>query len=147
MIILKISHIIFITSISISSPAKSFINSGVTKGAINVVIEVIVMDNARFAFARYDITLEARPLGEHPIKIIPAAISAGKLVTLANPKPSNGMMINWLITPITTPLGDLTTAAKSLILIDAPIPNISSCIKGMIRPLNLKLPHCKKYSG
>jgi hypothetical protein len=27
----------------------------------------------------YDITLEAKPLGTHPMRIIPAAISGGKL--------------------------------------------------------------------
>ena len=52
MIILLISHIIFKTSISTNAPANNFISNGVTKGAINVVIEVIVMDSARFAFAK-----------------------------------------------------------------------------------------------
>ena len=52
MIILLMSHIIFKTSISTNAPANNFISNGVTKGAINVVIEVIVMDSARFAFAK-----------------------------------------------------------------------------------------------
>ena len=35
-----------------SKSANNFINKGVTNGAINVVIEVIVMDSARLAFAK-----------------------------------------------------------------------------------------------
>ena len=51
-IILLISHIILVTSISTNSPAKSFISKGVTNGAIKVVIEVMVIESARFAFAK-----------------------------------------------------------------------------------------------
>ena len=147
MIIFIISHIIFNTSTSTNAPASNFISSGVTKGASNVVVAVTVMDKARFAFARYDITLEARPLGEHPIKTMPAAISGGKSVNDANVNPISGIMINWLITPMTTPFGVLITPAKSFTLIEVPIPNMINCIKGMIRPLNLNPLHSKKYSG
>ena len=51
-IILLISHIILVTSISTNSPAKNFMSKGVTNGAIKVVIEVMVIDKARFALAK-----------------------------------------------------------------------------------------------
>jgi hypothetical protein len=123
-IIFEMSHIMLSTLISINAPANNFINNGVTNGANKVVMEVMVMERARLAFAKYDITLEASPLGEQPIKIIPAAISAEKPLKLANVNPSVGMMINWLNTPITTPLGVLTTDTKSFKLIEVPMPNM-----------------------
>jgi hypothetical protein len=43
-------------------------------GARSVANEVIVIDKATLALAIYDITLEAKPLGEQPTKITPAAI-------------------------------------------------------------------------
>ena len=52
MIILKISHIMLTILISINSPASKPINNGVTNGAIKVVMEVMVMERARLAFAR-----------------------------------------------------------------------------------------------
>src|SRR5687768_9907529 len=82
--ILVISHIISNTLISTNAPASSFINNGVTNGAIIVDTAVMVMDNARFAFARYDITFDAMPFGEQPMRIIPAAISGGNPLTLAS---------------------------------------------------------------
>lgn len=42
------------------------------KGASRVANAVRVTDNAIFARARYDITFDANPLGQLPIKIIPA---------------------------------------------------------------------------
>ena len=126
MIILKISHIILSTSISINAPANNFMSNGVTNGASNVVSDVMVIDKARFAFDKYAITFEANPLGEQPMSTMPAAISGGKLVTDESVKPSNGIITNWLATPTITPFGDLTTAAKSFRLIDEPIPNMSN---------------------
>ena len=41
-----ILHNIVRTSISMNLPVKSFINKGVTKGAIKIAIAVIVIDNA-----------------------------------------------------------------------------------------------------
>ena len=67
-------------------------SKGVNRGASMVDMAVIVTDKARFAFARYEITLDAIPLGEQPIKIIPAAISGGKCVRLARVNPSNGII-------------------------------------------------------
>src|SRR6185312_15109449 len=98
----------------------NFINRGVINGASEVETAVIVIDKARFAFARYDITLDAIPFGEHPTSIIPAAISGGKLLSLANVKPSNGIIIKWLPTPINTPFGIFITPAKSLRPIEVP---------------------------
>ena len=124
MIIFDMSHIMLKTFISIKAPANSFINNGVIKGANSVVIDVMVIESAKLALAKYDITFDASPLGEHPIKIIPAAISGEKPLKLANVNPSVGMMTNWLITPITTPLGVFTTDTKSFKLIEVPIPNM-----------------------
>ena len=97
-----------------NEPPNNFISSGVRKGASKVAIEVSVIDRARFAFARYEITLAATAFGAHPIRIIPAAISGVKPLMVANPNPSKGMIIKWLETPTRTPLGDLNTPIKSL---------------------------------
>ena len=58
-----------------------------------VVRAPIVTARARFAFARSDITFEANPLGTHPTRIIPAAISGGKLNIRVIAKAINGMII------------------------------------------------------
>src|SRR5690606_9157388 len=123
-IIFTILHVIAKTSISMNSPASIFIKIGVTKGANKVATEVIVNDNARFALAKYAITLDAMPLGEQPISTIPAAISAGRSLINANPKPDNGIMIYCAVTPIKTLLGVLNTDTKSFALIEVPMPNI-----------------------
>lgn len=82
------------------------------------------MERAKFALAKKLITLEAMPLGEQPIRIIPAAISGGNPLNLASVKPMKGIMENWHNTPISTPLGIFTTPKKSLMLMEVPIPNI-----------------------
>ena len=64
------------------------------KGAIKVATAVSVTDKATFAFAKYAITFDARPLGEDPIKTTPAAISAGKLKSVASVNPNTGMILN-----------------------------------------------------
>ncbi len=51
----------------------------------------MAIDNARFARARYDITLDASPLGQLPTSMIPAAISFGKLNRVAIEKPITGI--------------------------------------------------------
>ena len=66
-------------SIGTNAPASNFIKSGVIIGADNVATAVSVTERARFALARYAITFEAKPLGEEPIKTIPAEISGGNL--------------------------------------------------------------------
>ncbi len=63
-------------------------------GAKSVANEVMVIDKATLALAIYDITLEAKPLGEQPTKITPAAISGGKLKLLAIAKPRKGIIVN-----------------------------------------------------
>ena len=83
-------------------------------------------------------TFDARPLGEQPMRIIPAAISGSKPLALASIKPRVGMMMNWAATPINTAFGALTTVTKSSTLIDVPMPNIMSCINGVINAVNLK---------
>ena len=122
-------------------------SNGVKMGASIVETAVIVTDSARLALARYDITLEAMPLGEQPTKIIPAAISGGKPLNLANVKPSSGIIIKWLPTPINTPFGILITPAKSLRPMDVPMPNIISCKSGVISPDSLKPFTWTKYCG
>ena len=93
MTILMILSIIFIKSIGTYCPASNFISRGVRTGASNVATAVNVTDSARFALAINDITLDARPLGEEPIRIIPAAISAGNPNVLAMENPMPGMMV------------------------------------------------------
>lgn len=122
--ILRISIIILKKSTSIKAPPNNFINKGVKIGANNVAQEVMVSDKATLALAIYAITLDAKPLGEDPIKITPAAISGGKLKLVAKKYPIKGMMVNWQISPITTLFGDFTTASKSLGLMVVPIPNM-----------------------
>jgi len=65
----------------------------VSSGDKIVAKAVRVIDSARFALARNDITLEASPLGEDPTNIIPAAISGGKLKTVAIATPTAGIMV------------------------------------------------------
>src|SRR5436305_175634 len=67
--ILVMSHIILYISIWIKVPPKNFMSMGVKTGASMVETAVIVIDKARLAFARYDITFEAIPFGEQPIRI------------------------------------------------------------------------------
>ena len=74
--------------------ARSFINRGVSNGANKVAIAVRVSDKAKFDLEMNDITLEAKPLGEQPTKMIPAAISGGRLEAQAKPKPTKGIMVN-----------------------------------------------------
>ena len=64
------------------------------KGAIKVATAVSVTDKAIFAFAKYAITFDARPLGEEPIKTTPAAISGEKLKSVASVNPNTGMILN-----------------------------------------------------
>ena len=81
-------------SIGTKAPAKYFINSGVIKGATTVATAVSVTERAILALAKYAITLEAKPLGEEPIRTTPAAISAGKSNKVARLNPKMGMMLN-----------------------------------------------------
>lgn len=60
---------------------------GVKKGASRVDTAVTESDSARLARARNDKTLDARPLGQQPARITPAAISFGKLKIKASVKP------------------------------------------------------------
>ena len=76
--ILIISIIIFTKSIFIKVPASNFINKGVRKGAAMVAIAVTITDNTKLALAKYTITLDAKPLEQDPIKMMPAAISGSK---------------------------------------------------------------------
>ena len=62
----------------IDVPASNFMSKGVIKGAINVAIAVTATESTKFALAMYTITLEANPLEQEPIKMIPAAISVSK---------------------------------------------------------------------
>ena len=116
-------------------------------GASNVAQAVRVTDSARLAFARYDMTLEASPLGDDPTNTIPAAISGGNPKTVARVTPTTGIMVNWHISPIPTALGILMTPKKSLKLIAVPIPNMMICNKGTIRSFRSKLPHWVKSDG
>jgi len=61
-----------IKSIGTNEPARVFIKNGVIIGANNVATAVSVTERAILAFARYAITLDAKPLGDDPIKIMPA---------------------------------------------------------------------------
>ena len=91
---LNIPSIIFQKSTSINSPANVFIRKGVSSGESKVAQAVKVTDKARFALAKNDITLDASPLGEEPTKMIPAAISGGKLNSIASETPMIGIIEN-----------------------------------------------------
>ena len=80
-------------------------------------------------------TFDAKPLGEQPTKMIPAAISGGRPDATAKPKPTIGMIENWQIKPINMPLGILPTRTKSCTLMDVPIPNMMIINKGTINDL------------
>src|SRR5579863_2930102 len=74
-------------------PASKRISSGVNSGASRLDIAVTAIESARLALPRYDMTLDANPLGQHPTKITPAAISFGKLNKAARMKAITGMMV------------------------------------------------------
>ena len=93
-------------------------------GASRVAIVVIVMESATLALAMSAITLEAKPLGEDPMRMTPAAISGGKLNKLAMAKPNVGMIRNWQQIPMMTALGVLIMPTKSSKVIVVPIPNM-----------------------
>src|SRR5690349_919611 len=94
-------------------PPNKRISKGVTKGAISVEAVVTETDSARFALARYDITFEAKPLGQQHTKMIPAAISGGKLNHEASAKPTRGIIVNWQRIPTMMPFGIFNTCPKS----------------------------------
>ena len=66
---------------------------GVSKGANRVDMAVTVTDKTRLALAMYTITLEARPLEQDAIKIMPAAISGSKSKTIVNKNPIKGIIV------------------------------------------------------
>ena len=74
--------------------ASKLIKVGVTRGASKVAMAVRVTDNARLALAMKDITFDAKPLGEEPTKMIPAAISGGNPKDEAIEIPIIGMIVN-----------------------------------------------------
>ena len=91
--ILVMSTTIDQKSMDTYSPANIIINNGVINGAIIVPTAVSVTDKAKLAFAKYDMTLDAKPLGQLPIRITPAAISGGKENTLVSDHPAIGIML------------------------------------------------------
>src|SRR5688500_19364602 len=103
-------------SIATYWPANKSIRNRVINGAIKVARAVSVTDSATFARAKYDITLDASPLGQLLINITPAAISGGNVNTFVNAQPVKGMMVYWQTIPTTTPFGICMTRAKSFIL-------------------------------
>ena len=110
-----------------STPVFNVVSQkGVIKGANAVAQAVSVIDSARLMRAMCAITFEASPLEHEPISTSPAPISGGNLSTLARPKPTSGMIVNWQIRPTPTACGILATPVKSRILICVPMPNITS---------------------
>src|SRR5688500_1228165 len=91
--ILIISHIMTSAFTSMNWPPKNFIHKGVINGDNKVATAVRVMDKAKFALARYDITFDAIPQGMLPINTTPAATSGGKLNNDASIKPINGINV------------------------------------------------------
>ncbi len=55
-----------------------------------VDMEVMVIERAIFALARYAMTFDATPLGEQPISTIPAAISGRKMAHFGQNKTNDG---------------------------------------------------------
>ena len=68
---------IVIMSTSTIVPAKAHTSIGVTKGASKVETVVTPTDSVKSPFAKYVITLEAVPPGQHPTNITPTAKSGG----------------------------------------------------------------------
>ena len=71
-------------------------------GAVTVPIAVSVSESGRLASAMYDITLEARPLEQAPMRTTPAAISGGIPIAFAIPQPTSGITLNWSRMPMIT---------------------------------------------
>ena len=85
MTIFTILHNMARKSMGTSSLASICIIKGVKIGANKVATAVRVNDKARLALEINAITLEARPLGELPTRMIPAAIAGGKSKNDARP--------------------------------------------------------------
>ncbi len=94
-------------------------------------------------------TFEASPLEHDPIRMIPAAISGGKLKTLVNPTPTSGITEKWQTMPTSTPRGLERIPTKSLIRICVPIPNITICTTNRINHglRRSKSPHFRNTPG
>ena len=90
----KIAYIKARNSISMSRPASTRIARGVMNGAMRVEQAVIETESATFPFAKNAITFEATPPEQEPIRMTPAAISAGKPNDRAILQPSKGMAVN-----------------------------------------------------
>ena len=120
---------------------------GVSNGAKIVDTAVNVSESARLAPEIYAITFDARPLGEQPTKMIPAAISGGKPDAMAKLTPTAGIIENWHTSPTKTPFGIFATRTKSDTLIEVPIANMINISSGIIRDLNSKEPTLKNKEG
>src|SRR5690606_41729095 len=93
--IFTISHIILPISISISCPARNFINKGVRKGADKVETALSAKERATLALARQAMTFDAMPPGAEPKSTIPAPLAEGKPHIDARQKQINGISQTW----------------------------------------------------
>ena len=83
-----------------------------------IIYDSAIFWSHRFARVTNDVLMDTRPLGQQPTRIIPAAISFGKLKTMA--------------------------VRNSLILNSVPIQNMMICNNGRMRLDNFKLPAWRK---
>ena len=82
-------------------------------------------DKGKSPPARYVMTLEDVPPGQHPTSITPIANSGGRLKSLARHQARLGMIVNCAIHPMIISRGRLKTILKSLMFIVRPIPNMT----------------------
>lgn len=117
---------ILTTSTFIDASAMNHVKNGVSNGATTVDTQVMPTDNARSPFAKYVITLDAVPPGQHPTSITPIANSCGNLKIIVNSHAIEGMTINCARHPITTSFGRLKTILKSDSFNVNPMPNMTA---------------------
>src|SRR5699024_4918815 len=114
------------------APASHTVSAGVTIGARSVVTEVAVTDKATLPLARYVITLEEVPPGQHPTKITPIAISLGKLNRKTRETAMIGIATNCATATTKILNGAFNTFLKSCVVSVSPIPNMIIMSNGLI---------------
>lgn len=119
-------------STCVNVPANNHIRSGVSNGAAIVETAVIPTESARSPFAKYVITLDAVPPGQHPTRITPIARSSGSEKILTRIQAIVGIIVNWARQPKRISSGLLRIMLKSAGVRVRPIPNIITPNKGLI---------------
>ena len=82
--------------------------------AKSVETVVIITDNAKFALAKYAITFDAVPPGQHATNIKPTAKEASRFNNFAIPQPTKGITVYCAKAPKPIAPGTLSICLKSL---------------------------------